>query len=114
MVNSTIANFRLVVAPPAFEHSEQADRDLIWNRMCSLIGSFGRSCYPWLPHKSIALSRLWFAHGGSPDNAVVTEGFASVSVDTWLEVILQLVARINQPSEPPCSSIDPQLASRCR
>lgn len=61
--------------------------------------------------KSIALSQgsslqdtlrlltLWFAHGGNPEvNTAVTEGFASVSVDTWLEVIPQLIARINQPN----------------
>lgn len=61
--------------------------------------------------KSIALSNtsslqdtlrfltLWFAHGGSIDvNQVVNEGFTSVSIDTWLEVIPQLIARINQPN----------------
>jgi FKBP12-rapamycin complex-associated protein len=45
---------------------------------------------------TLRLLTLWFAHGGSAEvNAAVTEGFASVSVDTWLEVIPQLIARIN-------------------
>jgi FKBP12-rapamycin complex-associated protein len=73
--------------------------------------------------KSIALSKgsslqdtlrlltLWFAHGGSPEvNAAVTEGFASVSVDTWLEVIPQLIARINQPNTRVRQSIHNLLA----
>jgi FKBP12-rapamycin complex-associated protein len=48
---------------------------------------------------TLRLLTLWFAHGGSSEvNAAVTEGFASVSVDTWLEVIPQLIARINQPN----------------
>lgn len=48
---------------------------------------------------TLRLLTLWFAHGGSMEvNAAVTEGFASVSVDTWLEVIPQLIARINQPN----------------
>ncbi|KAG0649662.1 Serine threonine-kinase tor2 [Hyphodiscus hymeniophilus] len=73
--------------------------------------------------KSIALSQgsslqdtlrlltLWFAHGGSPEvNAAVTEGFTSVSVDTWLEVIPQLIARINQPNTRVRQSIHNLLA----
>ncbi|KAI9820202.1 MAG: phosphatidylinositol kinase- protein kinase tor1 [Pycnora praestabilis] len=48
---------------------------------------------------TLRLLTLWFAHGGNLEvNAAVTEGFASVSVDTWLEVIPQLIARINQPN----------------
>jgi FKBP12-rapamycin complex-associated protein len=45
------------------------------------------------------LLTLWFTYGGDPEvSSVVTEGFASVSVDTWLEVTPQLIARINQPN----------------
>ncbi len=48
---------------------------------------------------TLRLLTIWFAHGGDHEvNAAVTEGFASVSVDTWLEVIPQLIARINQPN----------------
>ena len=48
---------------------------------------------------TLRLLTLWFAHGGDPEvNTAVSEGFAQVSVDTWLEVIPQLIARINQPN----------------
>jgi FKBP12-rapamycin complex-associated protein len=60
---------------------------------------------------TLRLLTLWFAHGGSPEvNAAVTEGFASVSVDTWLEVIPQLIARINQPNNRVRGSIHNLLA----
>lgn len=62
--------------------------------------------------KSIALSKaestlqdtlrlltLWFHHGHNPDvGQALTEGFPMVSMNTWLEVIPQLIARINQPN----------------
>ncbi|PQE20970.1 hypothetical protein CJF30_00002302 [Rutstroemia sp. NJR-2017a BBW] len=60
---------------------------------------------------TLRLLTLWFAHGGSAEvNAAVTEGFSSVSVDTWLEVIPQLIARINQPNTRVRSSIHNLLA----
>lgn len=60
---------------------------------------------------TLRLLTLWFAHGGSQEvNAVVIEGFASVSVDTWLEVIPQLIARINQPNSRVRQSIHNLLA----
>jgi len=60
---------------------------------------------------TLRLLTLWFAHGGDPQvNVAVTEGFASVSVDTWLEVIPQLIARINQPNNRVRQSIHNLLA----
>lgn len=48
---------------------------------------------------TLRLLTLWFTHGGGQEiTTAITEGFASVSVDTWLEVIPQLIARINQPN----------------
>lgn len=48
---------------------------------------------------TLRLLTLWFTHGGHVDvHSAVTEGFANVSVDTWLEVLPQLIARINQPN----------------
>ncbi|KAF8468992.1 armadillo-type protein [Kalaharituber pfeilii] len=48
---------------------------------------------------TLRLLTLWFAYGGHHEvNAAVTEGFNAVSIDTWLEVIPQLIARINQPN----------------
>ncbi|KAI9699935.1 MAG: phosphatidylinositol kinase- protein kinase tor1 [Bogoriella megaspora] len=49
---------------------------------------------------TLRLLTLWFAHGSHHEvNAAVTEGFATVNIDTWLEVIPQLIARINQPNQ---------------
>lgn len=48
---------------------------------------------------TLRLLTLWFNHGGDIEvDTVVTEGFSSVSIDTWLEVTPQLIARINQPN----------------
>lgn len=48
---------------------------------------------------TLRLLTLWFAHGGDSEvNHTVLDSFAMVSVDTWLEVIPQLIARINQPN----------------
>ncbi|KAF2145019.1 uncharacterized protein K452DRAFT_221441 [Aplosporella prunicola CBS 121167] len=48
---------------------------------------------------TLRLLTLWFAHGGHPEvSTAVTEGVGTVSIDTWLEVIPQLLARINQPN----------------
>ncbi|KAK2737357.1 phosphatidylinositol kinase- protein kinase tor1 [Myotisia sp. PD_48] len=48
---------------------------------------------------TLRLLTLWFSHGGDVEvNDVVIEGFSTVSIDTWLEVTPQLIARINQPN----------------
>jgi FKBP12-rapamycin complex-associated protein len=48
---------------------------------------------------TLRLLTLWFSHGGLPDvNRTITENTKSVPIDTWLEVIPQLLARINQPN----------------
>ncbi|KAI1846264.1 hypothetical protein JX266_007789 [Neoarthrinium moseri] len=60
---------------------------------------------------TLRLLTLWFAHGGSNEvNAAVVQGFATVSVDTWLEVIPQLIARINQRNARVRQSIHNLLA----
>lgn len=60
---------------------------------------------------TLRLLTLWFAHGGDHEvSAAVTEGFSTVSVDTWLEVIPQLIARINQPNTRVRQSIHRLLA----
>lgn len=47
---------------------------------------------------TLRLLTLWFTHGGNAQvNSAVTEGFMVVSIDTWLAVVPQLIARINQP-----------------
>jgi FKBP12-rapamycin complex-associated protein len=48
---------------------------------------------------TLRLLTLWFSHGGIPEvNRTVTDGTKTVPIDTWLEVIPQLLARINQPN----------------
>lgn len=48
---------------------------------------------------TLRLLTLWFAHGAHQEvTQAVQQGISSVSVDTWLEVIPQLIARINQPN----------------
>ncbi|KAK7752244.1 phosphatidylinositol kinase-related protein kinase tor1 [Diatrype stigma] len=60
---------------------------------------------------TLRLLTLWFTHGGSGEvNTAVTQGFGTVSVDTWLEVIPQLIARINQPNTRVRQSIHNLLA----
>ncbi|KAK3942599.1 phosphatidylinositol 3-kinase tor2 [Diplogelasinospora grovesii] len=60
---------------------------------------------------TLRLLTLWLTHGGNSEvNAAVTEGFTHVSVDTWLEVIPQLIARINQPNKRVQQSIHNLLA----
>lgn len=49
---------------------------------------------------TLRLLSLWFTHGGHSEvNNKVVEGITTVSIDTWLEVVPQLLARINQPHE---------------
>ncbi|GAO47492.1 hypothetical protein G7K_1698-t1 [Saitoella complicata NRRL Y-17804] len=45
---------------------------------------------------TLRLLTLWFKFGNNQDiNNAITEGFTSVRIDTWLEVIPQLIARIH-------------------
>ena len=47
----------------------------------------------------LRLLTLWFAHGAAPDvEAALQEGFGHVSIDTWLAVIPQIIARIHTSS----------------
>ncbi|ERT00909.1 Atypical/PIKK/FRAP protein kinase [Sporothrix schenckii ATCC 58251] len=60
---------------------------------------------------TLRLLALWLTHGGHPEvNSAVTDGFALVNVDTWLEVIPQLIARINQPNKRVQQSVHNLLA----
>ena len=49
----------------------------------------------------LRLLTLWFNHGAAPEvEAALVEGFGHVSIDTWLAVIPQIVARIHSNSTP--------------
>ncbi|KAI0653553.1 FAT-domain-containing protein, partial [Cubamyces menziesii] len=48
---------------------------------------------------TLRLLTLWFKHGAHDDvSNAINSGFADVNVDTWLEVIPQIIARIQTPS----------------
>lgn len=96
-----LANFEIVDSMTTGGDSEAADiaPTAIHDHVIPAIQGF---------FKSIALSSsssiqdvlrvltLWYAHGSHPEViAAVNDGAGTVSVDTWLEVIPQLIARIN-------------------
>ncbi|KAG9962099.1 TOR1 phosphatidylinositol 3-kinase, partial [Aureobasidium melanogenum] len=100
-----LANFEVVTALTANKDRGEADgmqRRYIHDYVVPAIQGF---------FKSIALSSssslqdtlrlltLWFNHGEHQEvTSAVTQGVTTVSIDTWLEVIPQLIARINQPN----------------
>lgn len=48
---------------------------------------------------TLRLLTLWFAHGGYAEvNQAILEGYSEVPINVWLEVIPQLIARINVPN----------------
>ena len=48
---------------------------------------------------TLRLLTLWFKYGQSTEvSRAIDEGYRTVSIDTWLEVIPQLIARIHAPS----------------
>ncbi|KAI0601930.1 FAT-domain-containing protein [Biscogniauxia sp. FL1348] len=111
-----LANFEIVqaITSPADRNVPRPDTAVVINHVVPAITGF---------FKSIALSSgsslqdtlrlltLWFAHGGSSEvSTAVSQGFGTVSVDTWLEVIPQLIARINQPNTRVRTSIHNLLA----
>ncbi|UNI22822.1 Non-specific serine/threonine protein kinase [Purpureocillium takamizusanense] len=111
-----LANFEIVQTLSARNDGQlsRADQAMIIEHVVPSIQGF---------FKSIALSAgsslqdtlrlltLWFTHGGSSEvNSAVMEGVANVSIDTWLEVIPQLIARINQPHKRVQQSVQNLLA----
>lgn len=99
-----LANFEVVTS-----HTTGADREshdvpptLVVDHVVPAIHGFFKSialtsssCL----QDTLRLLTLWFAHGSHTSvNNAVNEGIAAVSIDTWLEVIPQLIARINQKS----------------
>ncbi|KAI4184996.1 MAG: hypothetical protein LQ346_006001 [Caloplaca aetnensis] len=99
-----LANFEVVTAVTSQANRETAvlPQEIVLNHVVPAVRGFFQSIALSASsalQDTLRLLTLWFAHGGDPDvNLAVTEGFASVSIDTWLEVIPQLIARINQPN----------------
>ncbi|KAG0095495.1 phosphatidylinositol kinase- protein kinase tor1 [Podila epicladia] len=49
---------------------------------------------------TLRLLTLWFKYGHRSDvSTILAKGFGAVSIDTWLQVIPQLIARIHAPSQ---------------
>ncbi|KAF9387898.1 phosphatidylinositol kinase- protein kinase tor1 [Podila verticillata] len=49
---------------------------------------------------TLRLLTLWFKYGHRSDvSEILAKGFGTVSIDTWLQVIPQLIARIHAPSQ---------------
>lgn len=60
--------------------------------------SFGHTSYD-VTKDVLRLLTLWFTHGNRSDvHLAMVEGFQEASVDTWLDVIPQLIARIDTPN----------------
>ncbi|KAF1328387.1 Phosphatidylinositol kinase, partial [Globisporangium splendens] len=73
--------------------------------------SFGHTRYD-VTKDVLRLLTLWFAHGQRNDvHAAMSEGFQDVSIDTWLDVIPQLIARIDSPN-PKMNELLHELLSR--
>ncbi|KJK91638.1 Phosphatidylinositol 3-kinase [Metarhizium anisopliae BRIP 53284] len=100
-----LANFEIVQTLSARAESQlsRADQTLLIEHVVPAIQGFFKSIALSVGSSlqdTLRLLTLWFSHGGSADvNAAVMEGISNVSVDTWLEVIPQLIARINQPNK---------------
>ncbi|KZT51925.1 phosphatidylinositol 3-kinase [Calocera cornea HHB12733] len=48
---------------------------------------------------TLRILTLWFKYGQQQDvNGAIAEGFTSVDIDTWLDVIPQIIARIQMPN----------------
>ena len=111
-----LANFEVVTAITSRAEREtvHVTQDVIFDYVVPAIRGFFRSISLSSGSSlqdTLRLLTLWFAHGGNHEvNAAVTEGFASVNVDTWLEVIPQLIARISQPNARVRQSVHNLLA----
>jgi FKBP12-rapamycin complex-associated protein len=60
----------------------------------------------------LRLLTLWFTWGSAPDvESALNEGFGLVSIDTWLGVIPQIIARIhtNNPQVKGLAAQQPTL-----
>ncbi len=99
-----LANFEVVTSLTSDATRESADipASIVHDHVVPAVRGFFRSIS--LSSTSslqdmLRLLTLWFAHGAHQEvTHCVTQGIATVSVDTWLEVIPQLIARINQPN----------------
>lgn len=109
-----LANFEVVQAISARHDGGRIDHAVVANHVVPAVHGFFESIslsQGSSLQDTLRLLTLWLGHGGySEVNSAVTEGFTRVSVDTWLEVIPQLIARINQPNKRVQQSVHHLLA----
>jgi FKBP12-rapamycin complex-associated protein len=95
-----LMNFRALEATV----KDQNDPNLVKRYAAPAINGFFRSisygCKRYDVTKDVLrLLTLWFAQGHRSDvHNAMSEGFQEVSIDTWLDVIPQLIARIDSPN----------------
>ncbi|KAJ8107642.1 hypothetical protein OPT61_g8723 [Boeremia exigua] len=99
-----LANFEVInsITSKADRESTDVPSNMVHDHVVPAIHGFFKSIALSLTSSlqdTLRLLTLWFSHGGLPEvNRTITEGTKSVPIDTWLEVIPQLLARINQPN----------------
>ena len=99
-----LANFEVVTSMTSNSDRESADvpTEIIDEHVVPAIRGFFKSISLSSTSSlqdTLRLLTLWFAHGKHQQvTHSITQGITSVSVNTWLEVIPQLIARINQPN----------------
>lgn len=112
--NWALANFEVLLL---YQNNEDADDEgrMRWGTNTVLVDVVQRHVVPsikgffylillldanLLPlQDTLRLLTLWFKYGGQAEAAAaMTEGFSMVSIDTWLEVVPQLISQIHQPN----------------
>eukprot|EP01094_Clydonella_sp_ATCC50884_P002485 TRINITY_DN1189_c0_g1_i1.p1 TRINITY_DN1189_c0_g1~~TRINITY_DN1189_c0_g1_i1.p1 ORF type:complete len:2421 (+),score=972.86 TRINITY_DN1189_c0_g1_i1:126-7265(+) len=80
---------------------QRPSRQIIAQHLIPSLDGFFRSIALSPGHSlqdTLRLLTLWFQHGDLPEvEKELHEGFSTVSIDTWLQVIPQIIARIHSP-----------------
>lgn len=98
-----LANFEVVTSQTSLgDRTVALPSSMVYDHVVPAIQGFFKSISLYSASSlqdTLRLLTLWFAHGNHHDvTAAVQQGITTVSIDTWLEVIPQLIARINQPN----------------
>lgn len=97
-----LANFEVVTAMTSAADRETAriSKGVVLSHVVPAIQGFFRSISLSSTSSlqdALRILTLWFAHGNHHEvNSAITKGIGEVSVDTWLDVIPQLIARLSQ------------------
>ncbi|KAK9463121.1 armadillo-type protein [Lipomyces oligophaga] len=100
--NWALANFEVVTANDRPDNKERGAEVVVEKYVLPAMQGFFKSIYLSSGNSlqdTLRLLTLWFRYGGLPEPArAMSEGFSTVSIDTWIQVIPQLIARIHQPN----------------